>query len=82
MNTHHSILLLGAAVILSLGSLTVASAYPVYYTRGYHHHHHGGRVVIVNPAPVYAYQPYYYHHYRAYGYPYWNNAMIVRGHLF
>ena len=87
MNTYRNILLVGAAMLLSFGALTTASAHPGYYGRhgGYYGHHgyYGRHGVIVNPAPVYAYRPYRHHRYYDYGYygnPYRNNVIIRGGY--
>jgi len=84
MNTYRNILHVGAAMLLSSGALTTASAYrayPGYYCHHRYHGHHRARVVIVNPAPVYEYRPYRYNLPDDYGFsadPLRNN-MVIRG---
>ena len=79
MKTYRHILLLGAAVFLTLGAFTTASAGHRHH--GYYRYHRGG-VVIINPAPVYAYRPYYgYNPYYGgyYGYPNYGGGLYLRG---
>jgi len=87
MNIQSKNLLLGSALLLSLGAINTVSARAVYYGPGWHHN----RVTVVQPAPVYAYRPYHHHRHgivvvgpeavyahRPY-HPY-HNTVIVRRH--
>lgn len=72
----------GFALLLIASPITTASARDGHH-RDHHRYGHRSRVIIVNPAPVYAYRPYY-PYYRSYpyysynyGYPYYGSSIYI-----